>query len=93
MQMIQFPLRALVVMLVGGGFAVLANMLALIMAGKINERVRAGERVSYLGWDASIRGKFKQLYPGHKLVLLFDLSIALMLVCFPILLWTWVFAH
>lgn len=91
MQMNAFPLRAVLVVLVGGSFAVFANVIALIMVGKVNEKASESDRVSYWAWDVSIRRKYKRLYPESKLVLVFDLSVILMLLCFPVLLWQWVF--
>jgi hypothetical protein len=93
MQMSIFPFRAILVVLVGGSAAVFANMIAFIMVGKVNEKSSEGDRVSYWTWDGSIRRKYKRLYPESKLVLAFDLTVIVMLLCFPVRLWQWVFAN
>jgi len=86
-----FNVRAIIVALLGGSFAIFANMISLVMIGKINERVQESERVSYFWWGTEVRKKFKGLYPESKLTLLLDLCVALMVLCFSILLWVWVF--
>ncbi|HKS82851.1 MAG TPA: hypothetical protein VJR23_15215 [Candidatus Acidoferrales bacterium] len=86
-----FTARAVVLALVGGSFAVLANMISLIMIGKINERVPVSERLSYVFWGTEVKKKFKQLYPDSRLALLFNLCIVLMVISFALLLRFWVF--
>ena len=86
--MMGFSLRTLAVIGFGATFAIAANMVALAMVGKINEKLPENERMSYLGWDASVRRKYKILYPHGKLVYVFDMLVALVVACFPILLWT-----
>src|SRR5260370_42543547 len=88
-----FTLRSIVIACLLGSVAVLGNMLAYVIVGQINERAPENERVSYLLWDLRIRKKHKQLYPGSKLVLLFDLCGILMVLCFPFLIWFWVFGN
>ena len=83
--------RAIILGLVFGSFAILANMISFIMIGKINERVPESERVSYFWWGTEVRKTFKRLYPESKLTLLLNLCVILMVVCFPMLLWIWVF--
>lgn len=75
-----------------GSFAILANVLYLIMIGKINERAPQSERISYLWWGGEVRGRFKELYPGSKLVLLLDSCLVMMVLCFIFLLRYWVFS-
>ena len=72
-------------------FAIVANMLCFIMIGKINERVPESERISYLWWGTGVRAKFKQIYPGNKLVLLLDSCVVLMVLTFVLLIRFWVF--
>jgi hypothetical protein len=86
-----FTVRAIILGLVFGSFAILANMISFIMIGKINERVPESERISYFWWGTEVRKKFKRLYPESKLTFLLNLCVILMVVCFPILLWVWVF--
>jgi hypothetical protein len=75
----------------GGTAAILANMISFIMIGKINTVVPEGERVSYLWWGTGVRKRFKQLYPGNKLVLLLDSCLVMMIVCFVFVVRLWVF--
>jgi len=73
--------------------AVFANWISFGMIRKINERVPENERISYLylGLGAGVRKRFKQLYPGNKLVLLLDCWVALMILCFVLGIKFWVF--
>jgi hypothetical protein len=90
---LSFTLRAIVIVLIGGTFAILANMVSFIMIGKINERVPENERISYFWWGTEVRKRYKQLYPGGKLTFLLDLCVTLMVLCFPFLIWFWVFGN
>lgn len=85
------PLRVILIALLGGSFAVLANMLSFIMIGKINDRVLENERISYFWWGTEVRNRYKQLYPGSKLALLADLCLVLIVLCFLLLIRFWVF--
>lgn len=69
-----------------GSFAVFANLISFAMVGKINERVPENERLSYLRWGTEVRRKFRQLYPGNRLVVLLDVCIVLMALSFIVLL-------
>jgi hypothetical protein len=83
-----FSFQTLIIGAIGGGFAVMANMLALVMVGQINEIVPEKERISYWGWGMGIGRKHKRLYPQSKLVYFFELCLVLTVICFPILLWS-----
>jgi len=85
------PLRVIVIALLGGSFAIFANMLSFIMIGKINERVPENERISYFWWGTEVRKRYKQLYPASKLALLADLFLILLVLCFLLLIRFWVF--
>jgi hypothetical protein len=63
-------------------FAILANMISLVMIGKLNERIQDGKRLSYFSWGTEVRKRFKQLYPGSRLVFLLDSCLFLMILCF-----------
>jgi hypothetical protein len=84
--------RAVVIVLLGGSFAIFANMISFVMIGKINERVPENERISYFWWGTQVRKRFKRLYPDSKLTLLLDLCVVLMVACFALLLRFWVFS-
>ena len=86
-----FTVRAIVVALIGGSFAIFANMISFAMIGKINERVLESERISYFWWGTEVRKRFKKLYPESRLTLLLDLCVVLMVVSFLVLLRVWVF--
>ena len=74
-----------------GSFAIFANMISYVMIGKINELVPENEKISYLWWGTEVRKRFKLLYPESKLTLFLDLCVALMVVCFVLILRVWVF--
>jgi hypothetical protein len=71
--------------------AVLANMISYIMIGKINERLPESERISYIWWGTEVRKRFKELYPGNRLVLLLDSCMVVLIVSFILGLRFWVF--
>jgi len=83
-----FNLRELVFMCLGGSFAILSNIIYFVMIGKINERVPADQRVSYLWWGPEVKKKYRCLYPDSKLTLLLNICIVGLLVCFPLMLWS-----
>lgn len=76
---------------VGASSAILANMVSLVMIGKINERVRDEERISYISWGTEVRRKFKQPYPASRLHVLLDSCVVLMALSFIVLGRYWVF--
>lgn len=76
----------------GASSAVLANMISLMMIGKINERLPENERISYFWWGTEVRKRFKQLYPGNRLVLLLDSCVVMMILSFILLIRFWVFS-
>lgn len=63
-------------------------MLSYVMVGQINQRLPENERISYLWWDLRVRKKHREMYPESKLASLFDLCGILMVLCFPLLLWS-----
>ena len=79
---IQISLPDLIAGCVMASGAVFANLISFAMIGKINERVPGNERISYLRWGTEVRRKFKQLYPGDRLVVLLDACIVLMVLGF-----------
>jgi hypothetical protein len=89
---VPFTGPAIIFGLVGGSLAILANMISLVMIGKINERVPESERISYFWWGTEVQSKYKRLYPESKLTVLLSLCVILMVVCFFILLRVWVFS-
>jgi hypothetical protein len=85
------PLRVIVIALLGGSFAIFANMLSFIMIGKTNESVPENERISYLWWGTEVRKRYKQFYPASKLALLADVCLVMMVLSFLLLIRFWVF--
>jgi hypothetical protein len=77
---------------IGASAAVLANMISFMMIGKINERLPESERISYFWWGTEVRKRFKQLYPGNRLVFLLDSCVVMMILCFLFLIRFWVFS-
>ena len=71
--------------------AVLANMIFFVMIGKINTRLPESERISYVFWGTEVRTQFKRLFPGHKLILLLDACMVLMIVGLVLRVRSWVF--
>ena len=67
-------------------------MISFIMIGKINERLPESERISYLCWGAEVRTRFKQFYPGNRLVFLLGCCVVMMILCFIFLIRFWVFS-
>jgi hypothetical protein len=84
-------LDVIVIVLLGGLLAIAANMLSLVMIGKINERVPAAERISYFWWGTEVRKRYKGLFPASRLPLLFNVCVVMMLVDFALLVRFWVF--
>jgi hypothetical protein len=62
-----------------GAVAVAANATAAVMARKINRSVRPEERISPWGWDAGVRGRYKQLFPHSRVALVYDVLFAALL--------------
>ena len=91
METAYIPLRVIVVALVGGLFAIAANMLSFVMISKINERVPENERISYFRWGTEVRRKYKELFPASKLPLLVNVCVVMLLVGFALGVRFWVF--
>jgi hypothetical protein len=61
--------------------AICGNILAVVMVGKVNERVPEPDRISYLWWNANIAVKYRQLYPSGKLASYYRACVAGMFLC------------
>jgi len=83
-----FSTRTIIIALLGGSFAILANMLALVMVGQINVKVPDNERIHFAGWGLGIGKKHRKFYPQSKLGDLFFLCVVGLFICFPLLLWS-----
>ena len=85
------PLNVIVIVLLGGFFAIAANMLSFVMIGKINERVPEAERVSYFWWSTGVKKRYKELFPSSKIPLLVNVCVVMLLVVFALTVRFWVF--
>jgi type IV secretory pathway TraG/TraD family ATPase VirD4 len=83
--------RDVIIVLMGGSFAILANLLYFIMIGKVNERVPESERISYFWWGTEVRKKYKRLYPEGRLAIVADACTVCLVVFFVLGVWSWVF--
>lgn len=88
MQMMGIPIQAIAIGLVAGGFAVTLNMLALIMIGKINQKLPLDERVSYFNWGSGIKKQYRGLYPESNLIIIVRVCEILLILCFVALFWS-----
>lgn len=86
------PLRVIFFVCLGGIFFVLAKIMSFAMTAKVNERASENDRISYFGWGANARSRFKQFYPESRLLILHDGCLVLMVVCLAVLVRLWVFA-
>ena len=55
--------------LLQGSFAIALNTLYLVMIGKINQRVRENQRISFVLWGSGVKKQLRQLYPDRKLLI------------------------
>ena len=53
-----------------------------MMVDKINEGLPQGKQLSIFWWGSELRKKFRQRYPLSMLVLIRDLCVGLMVLCF-----------
>jgi hypothetical protein len=89
---IQISWPVIIAACLGASATVTANMVSFIMIGKINVRLPEGERISYIRWGTEVRKRFKELYPGNKLVLLLDSCLGVVVLCSILLIRFWVFS-
>lgn len=87
MEIIGIPLKAVIAGFVEGGLAVILNMFALVMIGRINEKLEPDRRVSYFHWGSGIKKQFRQLYPESKLLVVVRLCELGLVLGFVGLLW------
>ncbi len=89
--MLQIHLLDVALGFVGAGSAMGANLIAVSMINRINEKLPSSDQMSYMWWDWSVRRKFKNLYPDDNLVKYFDLCIVLTVIGFALVVPFWVF--
>jgi hypothetical protein len=88
---VPIPIAAIVASIIGGISGLAASLAGLEMAGKVNKKVPESERVSEILWDPAVRKKFKDLYPGERLVWWYDQLFLIGPLVFLVLLEVWVF--
>jgi hypothetical protein len=93
MQLIgQISWMAIVSACIGATGAILANMISLIMIGKINSCVPDSERISYIWWGGEVRGRFRKLFPNSNFIFAFDACRVMMIIGFIGIVKFWVFS-
>jgi hypothetical protein len=80
-------LKMIIVSLVGGVFALAANLIAFTIIDQINQKVPTDQRVGFFLWGTEIKKKHRALYPDSKLVLAMNICGNLMAVTFLVLSW------
>lgn len=91
MQSTSLPsLPVLIVALLGGAFALSANLISVMMVDKINAGQSEGKQRSIFWWGTGLRKEFRQRYPSSRLVLIRDLCVGLMILCFAFEVKSWV---
>ncbi len=80
-------IKMVVVALIGGAFALAANLVAVTMIDQINRKVPEGQKVHWLFWGTEIKKKHRAIYPDSKLVPAINGLTWLMAACFLVLCW------
>jgi hypothetical protein len=83
------PARSLLILALGGTFAIAANMLMLVMIGQINRKLPESEQISYISWGIlKVLRYHRQFYPKSWLSSLSLASGALMIASCVTLAWS-----
>ena len=61
-------IKMIVVALIGGVFALAANLRAFTIIDQINQKVPEGQKVDWFFWGTEIKKRHRALYPDSKLV-------------------------
>jgi hypothetical protein len=80
-------IKMIVVALIGGVFALTANLLAFTMIDRINQKVPEGQKVHWFFWGTEIKKKHRALYPDSKLVPLLNILTWLLVAAFLVECW------
>jgi hypothetical protein len=80
-------LKMIVVGLIGGAFALAANLIAFTIIGQINQKVPDDQHIDFIFWGTEIKKKHRALYPDSRLVLAMNICGSLMLLTFLALSW------
>src|SRR5579859_2936679 len=90
------PINLLLLIAIGilvAGSTLAANLIAVSMVNRINQKLPSSDQMSYISWDSSVRRKFNSLYPGDNLVRYYDLCFVLMVIGFLLVLRFCVFGY
>jgi hypothetical protein len=74
-----------------GAAAFAANLISISMINRINAYVPKPEPIDQYRWGSEVRQRFKQLFPGDKLIHWLDFSVIVMLLSFALVIRFWVF--
>ena len=86
--MIQLPLKPLLVLAIGTTFAILGNMLILIMIGQVNRKLAEDQQISYVHWGiGKVVRHHRRLYPGSYLSYLSLVCGVITVLSFAMLAW------
>jgi hypothetical protein len=83
-----FSTRTIIIALLFGLLAILANILASAMVKQINLKLSEEERIHFAGWGIGIGKKHREFYPQSKLRNLFLFCVIGLFICFPFILWS-----
>jgi hypothetical protein len=79
--------QMIVIALIGGGFALAANLVAFEMIDQINRKVPNEQKVVLFRWGSGIKKQHRALYPDSRLASAMNSLAWLTLLCFLILSW------
>lgn len=80
-------IQMIVMGLLGGAFALSANLVAFAMIEQINQKVPEGEKVHWFFWGTEIKKRHQALYPDSKLVPVINALTWQMVASFLVLCW------
>jgi hypothetical protein len=75
----------------GTSATVTVNMIYYVMIDKINEKLPESKKIPSFGVTSEVRTKFKNLYPGNKLVVLLDSCWVVIVLSGALIVRFWVF--
>jgi hypothetical protein len=87
LQLLNKVIIKIILGVIGGAFALAANIITFTIIDQINQKVSNNERIDWVHWGSGIRKQNRRLYPGSRLVLAMDACAALMVSTFLILGW------
>ncbi len=80
-------IKMIVVALLGGAFALAANLLAFTIIDQINQKVPEGQKFRWFFWGTEIKKKRHPLYPHSKLVSVLNILAWLLVATFLVECW------